>query len=398
MSKKIVVVTEYFYPNERTDAFLLTEIVKKIAEVNGGDIKIVCTSSLEGKKEIPSLQGKVIRLKASQLNENKIITRIVKFIILTARLSWSAFKVIQKNDRVFLTTNPAFLIPVISILRKFKKFEYTLLVYDVFPENLSAGKVLSSKSFFYKIVKKIYDWAYAQSDRLVVIGRDMEEVIQEKTAHSKPTYLIQNWCDYHKVVPQNKEENELLKRLNIEKKKVFLFAGTLGRVQGIKTLLEASKQVKDKDFILLFVGKGAYLQKLMEFIEKDTPSNVYYAGSFPISEQNTFLNACDVSIISLSDEMYGLGVPSKSYYNMAAAKPLLYIGDERSEIAQVIKEHKIGWQVEANSVDALVDKFEAICNEIENASSLGKKSRKIVETYFSKEVTLEKYSKLYRGI
>lgn len=397
MDKKIVVISEYFYPDERTDAFLLTEITKKLSEVNDGNIEVICTSELNSSEELEFLKGKIVRLKKSKLNENNILLRIIKFLSLTFKLSLKAFFTIKKNDRVFLTTNPAFLIPVISIFRIFKTFEYTLLVYDVFPENISAAKIISKNSLFYKIIKKIYDWSYSKADRLIVIGRDMQEVILEKTNHTKPTYLIENWCNYESVKPESKFENSILKKLGIEKKKVFLFAGTLGRVQGIDTLLKASKLVKDKDFVLLFIGDGAYKNEVVKFTSDRDNLNVYYAGSFPISKQNEFLNACDISIISLAKEMYGLGVPSKSYYNMSAQKPLLYIGEKNSEISLVIDEYNLGWTIEPNNEKKLALLIDEICKKDDEYLFIGKTSREVVKRYFSKDIILNKYAKLYAG-
>lgn len=298
MNNKIVVISEYFYPNERTDAFLLTEITKKLAEVYDGNIKLICTSTLNGQKELEFLENKIIRLSNINLNEKNVLLRIIKFIILTFKLSSKALVHINKNDRVFLTTNPAFLIPIISLLRQIKTFEYTLLVYDVFPENISAANLVSKKSLFYKIIKKIYDWSYSKADRLIVLGRDMDEVVSMKTNYNTPIHLIENWCYYQSIYPNEKMHNKILNDLGLENKKVFLFAGNLGRVQGISTLLKASHLVRDKDFVLLFIGEGACKSEITEFISKNKNSKVAYAGSFPISRQNDFLNACDVAIVS----------------------------------------------------------------------------------------------------
>ena len=397
MSNKIVVISEYFYPNERTDAFLLTQITKKLSEVNNKNISVICTSELNGHSEIDSLEGKVVRLKNLSFNEKNILLRILKFVILTIKLSWVAFFKIKKNDRVLLTTNPAFLIPIISFIRFFKTFEYTILVYDVFPENIAATDIISRKGQFYKIIKKIYDWAYSKADRLVVLGRDMQEVVISKTQNKLPVHIIENWCDYNLVVPQKKEDNKLLKDLKLIDKKVFLFAGNLGRVQGIETLLKAATLVSDPNFALLFIGDGTHKSKILEYINNQKTTKVYYGGSFPISEQNTFLNACDIAMISLNNAMYGLGVPSKSYYNMAAEKPILYIGDVNSEISKVIKEFKIGWQCEPNNKQKLAYLIDKICKDMTSCSQLGSRSREVVKQYFSKEVILSKYATLYEG-
>jgi hypothetical protein len=41
--------------------------------------------------------------------------------------------------------------------------------------------------------------------------------------------------------------------------------------------------------------------------------------------------------------MKGLGIPSKTYNLMAAAKPLLYVGDKNSEIDNYVRRFECGW-------------------------------------------------------
>ena len=166
--------------------------------------------------------------------------------------------------------------------------------------------------------------------------------------------------------------------------------------EGIKNILDAAKLVENEEFVLLFIGAGAMKKDIEEHIKISKKKNVFYAGVFPMSEQNKFLNACDVAIVSLSDSMYGLGVPSKSYFNMAAAKPILYIGDNSSEIARVINENNIGWIVKNNNSVELAKKF----NEISETSSavlddLGIRAREVVTNKYSQETILKKYEELY---
>jgi hypothetical protein len=60
---------------------------------------------------------------------------------------------IQKGDKVCLVTNPASIVPVAVLLSKIKKFELTILVHDVFPENLVPVKLMKSAGFVFKMLK-----------------------------------------------------------------------------------------------------------------------------------------------------------------------------------------------------------------------------------------------------
>lgn len=392
--KKILIVTEYFYPNDSSTSFYLTNIAKKLAEKN--IVKVICNTNINDHEDLSIKNLHIIRSKEIKLSKNNIISRSLKFLFSSIKLSILVYKNVKENEQVFSVTNPAFIIVFLAILKKMKKFDYTLLVYDVFPENLIAARILEKNSIFYKLIKKIYDWAYFKADRLVVIGRDMEEIIKAKTNNKIPTILIENWCNFTKITPTNKSENKILCDLGIVNKKVFLFAGNLGRVQGIQNMLVASELIDNDNFILLFIGDGVMKKDIEEHIEISKKENVMYAGSFPMSEQNIFLNACDVAIVSLSDSMYGLGVPSKFYFNMAAAKPILFIGDENSEIARVIDENEIGWAVENNNSEGLANKFDEILKIPFNVlDDFGLRAREVVAHKYSQETILKKYDELY---
>ena len=93
--------------------------------------------------------------------------------------------------------------------------------------------------------------------------------------------------------------------------------------------------------------------------------------------------------------MYGLGVPSKSYYNMAAQKPLFYLGDENSEIGLVISKYNIGWVVNNLTTKQIAAKIDEILDDNVDFQGYGIRARKVVEENFSKEVILNKYENLF---
>lgn len=109
------------------------------------------------------------------------------------------------------------------------------------------------------------------------------------------------------------------------------------------------------------------------------------------SRQNDFLNACDVAIITLTEGMYGLGVPSKSYNIMATGKPILFIGDKNSEIAICIKEYDLGWVVEPNNPIELKNVIEQIYSKRNLLFEYRQRVRSVAETVFAKDIILEKY-------
>ena len=396
--KKIVFFSEYIYPADNSTAYFLTDIVKTGAVVFDGNGAVVTSAKLP--KEMPELSVPdnfiIKRIRVCNLDKNKLIHRIFKFLYITLIFTLHSFRLVRKNDVVFSVTNPAFTVFVFAIIKKILRFKYILLAYDIFPENLLAAKLTSSKSCIYRVCKKLFDWAYAQADYVIAIGRDMQNVLKTKGVKEDRIVLIQNWANPEKICASDKNENPIIKKLAWENKKVFMFAGNIGRVQGIENLLNAIKTASEDNMAFLFVGDGQMLSKVKQFALDHPDINVHCTGAIPMAEQNTFLNACDIAIVTLEENMLGIGVPSKSYFSMASGRPILYIGENNSEIALCVKENEIGWVVEPNNCDALAKQIKLIASlpdsELKN---IGKSSRNIAETKYSIKHALQKYQNLF---
>lgn len=394
MKKRIVIVTEYFYPAERNDAYLIQKISETFSE-SKNNVDVICTSTLNIKSELETINGKIYRLKSINSTSTSAFIKAIKLALITINLALKSFFYIKKSHEVFTVTNPAFFLPVLVLIKRIKGFKITLLVYDIFPESLLSTGIIKEKSPIYKFILKIYNWAYNNIDRFVVIGRDMQNVVEYKTRNSMPVIYIPNWCNPYNIKPIDKRANSIIKEYNLENKIVFSFVGNFGLVQNIENILKSTLEVKNEQFIFLFIGDGAMKYKIINFIDKFNCKNIIYAGKYPSCEQNEFLNACDVSVISLEKSMYGLGVPSKSYYNMAAQKPLFFIGHKESEIAQVIIENNIGWVCEPDNISQLAKMFDFICESKDDFVLKGKKSREICLNKYNEEIILEKYKDLY---
>lgn len=158
------------------------------------------------------------------------------------------------------------------------------------------------------------------------------------------------------------------------------------------------EQIEYNDNIhFLFIGKGVAINLLTQIVNENRKM-VSYAGFFPEKDKNDFSNACDISIISLLEGMNGVSVPSKTYNILASGHPILYIGNEDSEIATLVKEHDVGWV--CNPLN--FNKFREIINEVlSNPIRIkikGEKARLIAEKFYCKEKILSQYVSVFKKL
>lgn len=341
------IVSELFYPDEVSTAKILTDIALKRVKMDK-KVNVICGPS--GYEKSYFIQKKdlnsgieIFRVNLIGLNKNKLLQRSLRQILLTFKMSWLILIKVKKNDNVFITTNPSFLIITIAILKRLKGFTIEILVHDVFPENLVPAGLLKKDDFKYKFLSKIYNNSYRNADRIIAIGEDMKMLLQQKT-YPKIVKIdvIPNWFD-NDIFPLHDFNISKYLGIEVKNKIVIGFAGNLGRLQGVLKFIELLKKSENLNIIFVIFGDGALRLALKEKIINENLINVFYLGPKPRNEQIYFLNACHIGLITLVHGMKGLGVPSKTYNLMAAGKPLFYIGDQYSEIDNYIEKFGCGW-------------------------------------------------------
>jgi glycosyltransferase involved in cell wall biosynthesis len=302
---------------------------------------------------------------------------------------------LRKGDTLLLVTNPALSIPFFSFLRRIRKFRFLILVHDVFPENLIPAKIIRSKTNpIYKFLKLIFDWSYKKADQLFVLGRDMKEVLLHKVKDENKISIIENWADLDNVNVSDFEDNQIIKEHQLQNKIVFLFAGNLGRVQGLDYFFELISSLDNGLLHFLFVGEGTMLSNLMQIKTEKKLDNVSFLGTYPRSKQSLFLNAAHFGVVTLEEEVYGLGVPSKSYNILAAGKPLFFIGNQASEIAQLIKEFSCGVSFGNEQKEETIAFFNKLnLDNIVVYKEMGVVGKKVAECKYSKDMILSKFKK-----
>lgn len=393
--KKIIVVSEFILPEQNSTGYFWYKIVQKMAQSAIAD-NISVIAPADKRYTANEIDNKV-RLNlfdSPTYNKNSLISRVWGQI----QQTYLFYKKIKGNlhadTQLVSGTNPLFLMVLISILKILRPFKWYLLVHDVFPQNLVPAGILKEKSLLYKILNTLFNLVYAQADHIIVIGRDMEMVLRQKN-YKKNITVIPNWVDFKEIELRDKNDSELIKQLNWEREVVFQFFGNIGRVQGIDHLIQAIRLVKHPQAKFLFIGGGSAVEVVKSYIEHDKKlNNVAYINELPSSQRSLGLSSCDIAIVTLADGMFGLGVPSKAYFSMAANRPILAIMDENTEVACMVKEHKIGWVDSSNQPQLLAQLIDDICAQalLKNVVS----SRIILEKYYHQDVLLEKFVNILR--
>jgi glycosyltransferase involved in cell wall biosynthesis len=376
--EKFWVISNIYYPSKTSTAHILT----KISESLKSDIITVLTSTKQEKGNFTlDSRIKVITVKQLFSKSNNLTLRFFDDLLFSLSVFVILAFQLRVNDKIFSVTNPPLILPFLYLIKKLRKVNYTLLVHDVFPDNLI---LLKGSNLILEKVKYIYNKFYISPDTIIAIGNDMKNFLCEsKKIPLNKIIVISNWYD-----------NEIKKIPNFKSKKIRItYSGNLGRMQGFESLFRLIKKIKNKENLIFdFYGTGPIQNELIREVKVNNLNFVKFNGSFKREFQSEILKKSNIALVCLKKGMFGLGVPSKVYNLMALGLPILYIGDNRSEIDNYIREFDIGWSFNWNESNRLLNflenihnlNFELIKNKGENAYNLAVKK-------FSQKLVLNKY-------
>lgn len=390
-------MTEVYYPEDISTGYYLTSIAEGLA--NKFSVKVLCgqpkhmsRGTTAPKHEIRN-GVEIYRASATTFDKNVMLFRLVNMFTIGVAMFYNSLKRFRKGDHVLVVTAPPTMPVTTAIAALLRGASYTVLIQDSYPEILIAVGSLKKNSFLVGIIDFFNRWVYKYAAKIIVMGRDMNELFRRKTAGLEvPVVTIPNWADLETIHPTARESNPLLKELGILDKFVFLYAGNIGHPTDVETIIESAEQLRDKEELyFLFIGAGAKKKWVEDQVRERSLTNVTVLDYRPRSEQIVFLNACDVGLIALINGMWGTAMPSRTYNIMAAGKPILALTEEGSELAQVIDEEKIGWHVTSGNAKGLTKTILQIYEQRNELSEMGKRASAAAIAKYSLKDAVTKY-------
>ncbi|MCQ2584365.1 MAG: glycosyltransferase family 4 protein [Treponema sp.] len=380
--EKFWILSELFYPEEASTAYILTKIANTLAQKY--EIHVVAGSQIYEEKKFnkDDLHSDVIihRSTSKQVNKNSVFSRVFRALKLGIYFKKFLKKNAKSGEKVLAVTNPVFNILSISKICKKNNLKLVILVHDVFPENTVAAGFLKKNSIFLRILVSFFNKAYRRAETIITIGSDMEEIVKRKVGtENVKIFTIPNWANTSqiKMLPNLKKEKIIIK-----------FAGNLGRVQGLETVLPILDKVSNPNIVFVFQGNGAY----KELVRRYQSDKIVVCDSYKREEEQNVLSETDIGLVCLNNDMFGLGVPSKTYNLLAAGKPVLFIGPQNSEIYNLIIENDIGWAFDINDSEKIIEFINSIDSKLINGlPEIGKKARKLAEIKYDENVILQQY-------
>ncbi len=399
---KIILVNQTFYPDLASTAQHSFDLCRYLTR-QGHQVAVVTSRSFYGEAgaKLPSretVEGiEIYRVGISLFGKKSIALRLIDFGLFYL-LALIRALTLPKADVIIALTTPPF-IATVGYLRKLTRgTKFVYWVMDLYPDTPIACGMLKGDSLLAKFLGAINNFTLRHADQNILLGRCMENLVMAKGAPPARCSVIAVWSVTQETQTMPTEQSEYRKEWELEGKFVVMYSGNLGIGHDAKTLYLAAEMLKDDPQIrFVFAGGGKRVAELQNYVAAKNLSNVVIKPYQPRERLGHLLALGNVHLISLLERATGVMLPSKLYGIMAAARPAIFVGSPRSEVAMVLSENNCGYLIKNDDARGLADLIQSQAKDTE-LDLVGRRGRAANDRLYTQRRCLEAWEKMLHSL
>ena len=400
---KVLLLNQVFWPDVAATAQHGHDLGRYLAQ-HGVQVTALASRSLysETGKALPREGGvdgiRIVRAGQSRFGKTALAARAFDFVSFYLAALWRAIW-LPRQDIVVCFTTPPFIAFVGILLRWLKGTKVVCWTMDLYPDVPVAAGVLRRGSLAHSLFDAVDRFALRHADRVVVLGRCMQQRLLEKGVDPKRMEVINVWADGDEVSVRPIEGNALRTAWQVGDRFVIEYSGNFGIGHDGETMYRAMQATRADDSIRwVIVGGGTKRGELEAFVQAHDIVNAVLKPYQPREALGELLSLGNVHLVSVAENFSGLLVPSKFYGVLAAARPVLYVGPRESEVARVIEESQCGLVIEQGDSAGLVKAIETLHADPQLAQAMGRRAREVFERTFTRSHACERWLRLLQNV
>lgn len=202
-------------------------------------------------------------------------------------------------DLVFATSTPLTIaIPAVYAAWRQGSIPMVFEVRDLWPElPIAIGAIKSPISKFF--AKSLESFAYSQSQSIIALSPGMRDGVVSSGYPSDKVHVIPNSADLGRFFPDQAARSRFRRKYGVPEDKILIvYAGTIGRINGVDYLVRLAERLKgNSKAYFLIVGEGQQEDYILK-LAKETNClnhNLSILPPLPKSEIPDVLAAADIA-------------------------------------------------------------------------------------------------------
>lgn len=397
---RILAIHRYFWPDTPPYASILRRIASRWVQ-DGHCVEVLSTQPsykadalIQRQAEDELMDGFNVHRMSLLPEAGRPIFRAINAILFSLR---AFFIVLQRRryDVVMISTAP----PIIGgwLVRLASKLIGAHFVYhcmDVHPE---IGRI--SGEFRNPLLFAVLRWIDAQTcrgaARVVVLSKDMEFAIKSRPGSEHVAVsVINNFSLPEFENGSNEPSQEFRKPDGMFR---VIFAGNLGRFQGLETFIDAMKKLESRtDIEFVFLGAGKASHTLQE--RAAGMANVRFFPHQSLSVAKRLIADADLCVVSLIPGVVQYAYPSKTMAYLQQGRPILVSVEPGSALARMVEGEAVGSVVAPGDADGVANAILKLVDDRALWLQMRKNAEKCGAELFAEAEILDLWSGLLQDI
>ena len=355
-------------------------------------------------KKRENLEGvSVLRVFLYPSHDKSKIKRAINYITFSISAAIFGIKEFRDCDVIIAYQDPlSYILPVFVFKYIFRK-RVVIDVQDIWPEALYATRMLKNR-LLYKLLGWFCTFNYNLADAIVVISNGFKDRLVRRGIKPEKISVIYNWCLDEEIFLNAKEiddlpgEDKAIFEKKSDQELNFVFAGNIGKAQGLSSVIDAFKRLESYPIKLVIIGDGVERQSLIEYAQKINANNVFFIDRKPVSEIWKYLVKADALIVHLKKDS-GLTntIPSKTQTYMAIGKPILMM--QNGDAARLINDAGCGIVGEPENIEDIKKTIKIFMGLDETErKTMATNARSYYTAHLSRSIGIRNFETLFRLI
>jgi glycosyltransferase involved in cell wall biosynthesis len=381
---RIALVADTFPPLRTSGAVQLRDLSREFAR-QGHSLCVLLPSADQGEPwKLEEFDGaQVLRLKAPRTKDigyvHRSLAELAMPFAMLQNLRKSPFAEERWNGVVWYAPS-IFHGPLVGALRKSSRCKSYLIIRDIFPD-WAVDMGLMGRGLPYRFFDAVARYQYSVADVIGVQTPGNRRYFERwKAQPGRQLEVLQNWLDK----PSQARCSIRVDETALAGRKVFVYAGNMGFAQGMNILLDLVEKLRSRlDVGFLFVGRGSDSARLKAVAQSRQLDNVVFFDEIDPDEIPCLYAQCDAGIVALDPRHKSHNIPGKFLTYMQSGLPVLANINAGNDLAQLIRDERVGHVCETNQVDELLLLTEKLLDQIQTDSGLSARCTALFEREFA---------------
>lgn len=267
-------------------------------------------------------------------------------------------------------------------------------VHDLWPD-LAVVSGMVGNSMFARMIDALERFVLKRADLILAISQGFKRRIGNKGIRQDRVQVIPHWADGDLYRPI-RENSALRNELKWVGRFVLLYAGNVGRLQGLDHLIEAAVLLEKAipSLLVVIVGGGVECERLKSLVSERRCDNVVFIDPQPPATIVAYSGLADALYVGLkAGSLAPLSVPSKVQTYLACGRPVLC--NVPGETADLVKNARVGVNCSSDTPEAIAEGVRALVTASEDErAAMGRRARELFQRDFAMSSLLERHENL----